>query len=156
MKRYFVTLGVALLWCGAVFGTAHAEPVRQEALVIDGVYARATAPGQEVGVVYLVIDNTGAVADRLVSASSPAAQHVALHSSQMTHDMASMHHETSFEIPAHGRMELKPGGLHLMLEGLKKPLKEGDVLSVKLRFERSGEVELTVPVKALMPHDMMH
>ncbi len=149
----------------SIFGAAHAEPVRQDALLIDGVYARATVPGQEVGAAYLTIDNTGASSDRLVSASSPVARKVALHSSQMEQGMARMHHETSLEIPAHGRIELKPGGLHLMLEDLKRPLREGETLSMKLKFERSGEVEVALPIKPVMPedgmdsmmhHDMMH
>ncbi len=165
MKQCSVTHGVALLLCWAGFVAAHAEPVRQEALVIDGVYARATVPGQEVGAAYLTIDNTGAVPDRLLSASSPVARRVALHSSQMEQGMSRMRHETSLEVPAHGRIELKPGGLHLMLENLKKPLREGETLSLKLKFERSGEIEVALPIKpvtpedgvgAMMHHDMMH
>jgi len=138
--------------------------VRLGALVIDGVYARATAPGQEVGAAYLTIENTGGNADRLLSASSAAARSVVLHSSQMEQGMARMHHETSLEIPAHGRIELKPEGLHLMLEDLKKPLREGETLRMKLKFEHSGEMEVALPVKPLVPeggmgpmhHDMMH
>lgn len=164
MKRYSVTQGVVLLLCWSIFGAAHAGPVRLDALVVDGVYARATVPGQEVGAAYLTIDNTGPLSDRLVSASSPAARRVVLHSSQMEQGMAHMHHETSLEIPAHGRIEFKPGGLHLMLEDLKKPLREGETLSMKLKFERSGEVEVALPIKPVVPeggmdstmhHDMM-
>ena len=165
MKHYFVMAGAALLLCGAMSGVVHAGPVRQQALVIDGVYARATVPGQRVGAAYLSIENNGDAADRLVSASSPVAQRVVLHSSQMEQGMAHMQHETSLEIPAHSRIVLKPGGLHLMLEDLKQPLQEGQTLSMKLKFERSGEVELALPVKPVMAedpmgssmhHDMMH
>ena len=165
MKRYFVMTGAALLLCGAMSGVVQAEPVRQQALVIDGVYARATVPGQTVGAAYLIIENNGDASDRLVSASSSVAHRVVLHSSQMEQGMAHMQHVTSLEIPAHGRIVLKPGGLHLMLEDLKKPLQEGQTLSMKLKFERSGEVEVALPVQPVMAdepmgnamhHDMMH
>ena len=164
MKRYSVLQSAVLLLCWAFVGGAHAEPVRLGALVIDGVYARATAPGQEVGAAYLTIENTGGNADRLLSASTAVARSVVLHSSQMEQGMARMHHETSLEIPAHGRIELKPEGLHLMLEDLNKPLREGETLRMKLKFEHSGEMEVALPVKPLVPeggmgsmhHDMMH
>ena len=164
MNRYSVLQSAVLLLCWAFAGGAHAEPIRLGALLIDGVYARATAPGQEVGAAYLSIENTGGSLDRLLSASSASARSVVLHSSQMDEGMARMHHETSLEIPAHGRIELKPDGLHLMLEDLKKPLREGEMLRMKLKFERSGEVEVVLPVKPLVPengmgsmhHNMMH
>ncbi len=164
MKRYFSMQRMALLFCWLALGAAHAEPVHQGTLLLDGAYARATVPGQEVGAAYLTIENTGAAADRLMGASSSVARSVVLHSSQMDQGMARMHHEASLEIPAHGRVEMMPGGLHLMLEDLKKPLREGETLRMKLKFEHAGEVDIAVPVKPLLPeggmgtmhHDSMH
>ena len=151
-----------LLCALALLPDAEAEPVHLKALVIDQAYARATAPGQEVGVVYLTIENTGKTAEQLLSASSPAARIVTLHSTRMTGGMSSMHHQDAFDIPAGGKLELQPSGLHLMLEGLKAPLVEGKEIMVRLKFGQSGAVEVPVPVRSMgagsdmgsMHHDM--
>ncbi len=155
MKRYSMTRRIALFLGLVAMGLANAEMTRLGSLQIDGVYARATVPGQEVGAAYLTIENSGATMDRLIAASSTVARSVLLHSSQMDQGMARMHHETSLDIPAHSRIELKPGGMHLMLQDLKLPLHEGDTLHLKLKFEKSGEVELTAPVKSLLPMEEM-
>lgn len=140
----------------------HAEPVRVKQLVIDSVFARATVPGQPVGVVYFTVRNSGTSPDRLLSASSPIASHVTLHSTVMMQGMSSMHHLEAFDIPAGGVLELRPGGFHLMLDDLKAPLKQGGLIALKLNFEKSGEVDVSVPVRgpgagmdmAPMHHDM--
>ena len=146
----------------AFLSPARAEPVQLKALAIDQAYARATAPGQDVGVVYLTVENAGKSGDRLVSASSPAARQVTLHSTRMAQGMSSMHRQEAFDVPAGGTLQLHPDGLHLMLEGLKAPLHEGDRISLTLRFEKSGEVSVPVTVRGLdasmdmgsMHHDM--
>ncbi|PZP55043.1 MAG: hypothetical protein DI596_11980, partial [Azospira oryzae] len=60
-----------------------------------------------------------------------------------------MRHLPAIEVPAHGTVELKPGGTHLMLMGLKQPLKEGERFPLTLRFERSGTVALQVAVRKM-------
>lgn len=152
-----------LLCTLAFLPEAGAEPVHFKALVIDQAYARATAPGQEVGVVYLTVENTGKAAEQLLSASSPAARSVTLHSTRMSGGMSSMHHQAAFDIPAGAKLELQPSGLHLMLEGLKAPLVEGKEIVVRLTFGQSGAVDVPVPVRGLgaepdmgsMHHDRM-
>ncbi|MDE2344363.1 MAG: copper chaperone PCu(A)C [Betaproteobacteria bacterium] len=128
---------------------AGAQPVHLKTLVIDQAYARATAPGQEVGVIYLTIENTGKQEEHLLSATSPVARVVTLHSTRMSGGMSSMHRQSSFAIPAGSKLELQPSGLHLMLEGLKEPLVEGQQIAVRLRFDPAGEVEVSVPVRGM-------
>ncbi len=155
MKRYSLLQLAAFILGLLATGLANAEMTRLGSLQIGDVYARATVPGQEVGVAYLTIENSGPTMDRLIAASSTVARSVQLHSSQMDQGMASMHHEPRLDIPAHSRLEMKPGGLHLMLQDLKQPLHEGDTFHLKLKFEKSGEVELSVPVKPLLPQEEM-
>jgi copper(I)-binding protein len=50
------------------------------------------------------------------------------------------------EIPVHGTLEMKPGGYHIMLMGLVKPLKKGDEIEITLTFEKAGAVVVKVPV----------
>ncbi|MDE1941985.1 MAG: copper chaperone PCu(A)C [Betaproteobacteria bacterium] len=139
----------SLLSVLALVPEAGAQPVHFKTLVIDQAYARATAPGQEVGVIYMTIENTGKQDQHLLTATAPVARAVTLHSTHMSGGMSSMHRQASFAIPAGSKLELQPSGLHLMLEGLKKPLVEGKQIVVRLRFEPAGEVEVPVPVRSM-------
>lgn len=122
-------------------------------ILISGAYARATVPGQDVGAVYMTIENKGDQPEQLLGANSPIASDVMLHSTQMTQGMSSMHHMVTLEVPAHGKVELKPGSYHLMLDNLHQPLKTGDSIAVNLDFRHAGIMHLQVPVKTLMPMD---
>ena len=58
-------------------------------------------------------------------------------------------------VPASGSVELKPGSYHVMLIGLKKPLKAGETIALTLDFEKAGKVSITVPIRAMAAeHDM--
>ena len=116
-------------------------------LTIGHPYARSTVPGQSVGGGFLSIANKGAD-DRLLSATSAAAKSVELHSMSMDGDVMRMRQVDGIALPAGKTIELKPGALHLMLMGLKAPLKPGDTLPVTLKFEKSGEVTVTLNVQA--------
>jgi copper(I)-binding protein len=97
--------------------------------------------------IYMVIHNAGADADRLVSASAAVARAVELHETRIEGGMAQMRKIAGIPVPANGKTELKPGGLHVMLIGLKRDLKAGETFPVTLKFERYGEVRLTVQVR---------
>ena len=85
-------------------------------------------------------------ADRLVGASSPAAEAAQIHKTESVDGVMKMREAGPLEIPAMGTLEMKPGGYHIMLMGLKQPLKEGDTLEVTLTFEKAGQVAVKVPV----------
>ena len=114
---------------------------------IEDSWARATAPGAKVGAGYMKI--TSGAADRLVGASTPAAQRVELHVTMKEGDVMRMREVKAYDIPAKGGFELKPGGAHLMLVDLKAPLKEGTKVPLTLRFEKAGEVKVELQVRAL-------
>jgi copper(I)-binding protein len=97
--------------------------------------------------VYLILVNKGDAPDALVAASCDAANTVELHETQMKGNVMRMVPVPRIGVPAKGRTELKPRGLHLMLIGLKRDLKAGDEIKMTLRFEKSGEKELTVKVR---------
>ena len=115
---------------------------------IEKPWARATPPGAAVAGGYLRIRNQG-VADRLVGASSPAAARVELHVHVNNKGVMEMREVKGYDVPAKGSFELKPGGAHLMFIDLKQPLKEGDRVPVKLRFEKAGEVDAEFQVGGL-------
>ena len=109
-------------------------------VAIEKPWARATAPGAKVAGGYMVIRNAGAAADRLVSASSPAAVKVELHVHVNEGGVMKMREVPGYDVPATGSFELKPGGAHLMFTEIKRPFKEGEKLPVTLKFEKAGEI----------------
>ncbi|HET6720809.1 MAG TPA: copper chaperone PCu(A)C [Rhodocyclaceae bacterium] len=117
---------------------------------IESPWARPTAPGAKVGGAFMTLVGSGQ-ADRVVGASSPAAAAVELHTHIMENGVAKMRAVPAIDVPAGGRIELKPGGLHLMLINLKAPLKAGETIALKLRFEQAGEIEVKVPISAQPP-----
>lgn len=127
---------------------ASAQDGRIGALRIDRPFARATAGFTVPGAAYLTIRNEGSQADRLLGAGTPAARAVELHATVREGDVMRMRALTAIDLPPGETVALDPGGrLHLMLIGLKAALKAGDRISLTLRFERAGEVVLSVPVE---------
>jgi copper(I)-binding protein len=112
-------------------------------------WARPAAAGAT-GAAYMVITNTGAVADRLVGASSAVARKVEFHSTMVDEQgVATMRGVQAIELPPGGEARLAPGGLHMMLIGLTQPLKAGEpAFPLTLTFERAGEVTVEVAVQA--------
>ncbi len=128
---------------------ARAEPITLGDLAIDGMWTRATAPRAPNGGAFLTIRNAGAQDDRLVSVSTPAAARAELHSHTMADGMMRMRPvEGGIAVPAGGSAELQPGGLHVMMMGLKAPLVQGTSIPVTLTFEKAGTATIDVPVLA--------
>jgi len=146
---------LATLVIGATALSAQAHDFKLGNIRIDHPYARATAAGQPTGGAYLKLDNQGGD-DRLLSASAPVSRSVEMHSMTMDGDVMRMRQVQAIELPAGKTVELKPGGLHIMLVGLKAPLKAGDSFPMKLTFAKAGEVTVGVMVQAASPEPMQH
>jgi len=107
---------------------------------VEKPWSRATPAGAKVGAGFMRLRNAGA-ADRVVGAASPVAGRVEMHITVRDGDVMRMREVTSFEVPAGGSFELKPGGAHLMLVDLIRPLKKGEKVPLTLRLEKGGEQE---------------
>jgi len=129
-------------------GAAMTPAAKVGQVSIGSPWARATAPGAAVGGGFLLLDNAGAD-DRLVGASSPVSATVELHTMSMENNVMRMREVPAIDLPAGKRVELRPGGLHIMFIDLKAPLKAGESFPVRLRFEKAGEVEVTFKVEAM-------
>jgi copper(I)-binding protein len=125
-------------------------------LQIRHPWARATPPGTTVGVGYFEIRNTGKQPDRLLSATSPAARQVEMHISEHAGEVAKMRQLRAFEVPARERLTLEPNGAHLMLVDLVQPLKKGERVPMKLRFERAGEIDIEFEVQEMGSRHSRH
>lgn len=109
--------------------------------------ARARLTPARVGAVYLTLVNTSGREDRLVGAESTTAGRVELHEVIAQGELLRMHpRPEGFVVPAGGRVELAPGGKHLMLYAVQSSPAS---VPLTLHFEKAGTVHLTVPVSAL-------
>lgn len=98
--------------------------------------------------VYMKLVNRGAQADRLISAKADVCTTVELHETVMQGDVMQMRPVANgIEVPANGSVELKPGGLHVMLIGLTKDLNPGDKFPVTLQFEKAGTITVQAEVR---------
>jgi len=116
---------------------------------IEDAWSRATAPGAKIAAGYMTINNAAKTPDKLMSASSPAAEKVETHVTVKEGDIFRMREVKGYDIPAGGSFELKPGGAHLMLVNVRSPLKEGDKVPLTLRFQRAGEIKTELHVGRL-------
>jgi len=111
-------------------------------------WARATAPQQKVGGAYVKL--TSPVDDRLVGVSSPVAGRAEVHEMTMEGSVMRMREMTGgIPLPAGKTVALAPGGYHIMLMDLRKPLIAGQVITLRLRFEHGAPLDLEAPVAAV-------
>lgn len=151
--RSMITFAAAL----ALSMFAHAQETAVKDLRIENPYARATAPNQPAGAAYVTIENKGKAGDKLVGASSPVAKSVEIHTMTMEGNVMKMREAGQIELKPAERVEMKPGdGYHLMLMGLRQPLKPGESFPLTLNFEKAGKAEVKVTVRDSAMHGGQH
>jgi len=138
------TIGIILLFVGLVFGAGTASAQTGQ-LEVTNAWARATPGRSEIGAAYATIESP--TADRLVAAASPVAKKVELHTMTMSGTVMQMRPVAAIDIPAGRLVTLAPDGLHIMLEGLKKPLRAGQSFPLTLTFEKAGKRTVEVAVQ---------
>lgn len=115
---------------------------------VDQAWARATAPGQDTGVVYATL--LSPAGDRLLSVASPACSMAMLHENVVHGSMTAMQPlQTGLALPPSQPVHLAPGGIHIMLMGLKQPLVAGDHVPLALTFAHAGTLTVSVPIEPL-------
>lgn len=114
-------------------------------LEVNNAWARATPGKSQIGAAYVTIRSP--TADRLVAASTPIAQKAELHTMEMSGMVMKMRPIASIDIPAGQPVTLGPGGMHIMLMGLKEPLKAGQSFPLTLNFAKAGTRTVDVAVE---------
>jgi periplasmic copper chaperone A len=122
-----------------------------EALDVTDAYVRAVPPGVANSAGFMTLSNGGGEPRFLTGAESPASEVVELHSHTMEGGMMRMRRIERIEVPAGGSVTLEPGGLHLMLIGLKGPLAPGEEVALTLTFDDGGRAVVSAPVRPVMP-----
>lgn len=97
---------------------------------------------------YMLVENVGDQPEKLLRVESDIAEAVELHLSEMADDVMKMRQVEFIEVPPNSKVELKPGGYHIMFIGLNDSLDVGDRVELKLIFENSGELAVLAEVRA--------
>ena len=113
---------------------------------VNKAWVRPTVPGQSVAGAYF--DITSKVPARLVAAKSPISPDVQIHWMQMDGEVMRMREVSAIELPKNKTVSLKPGGYHLMLMQLKKPIQAGETVPLTLVIDTRGKRQ-TVKINAL-------
>jgi periplasmic copper chaperone A len=113
-------------------------------VTVSNAWARPTVPGQQGGGGFMTLQSPKA--DKLLSGSTPVAERFELHTMSMEGDVMKMREVKSIALPAGQKVELKPGGFHVMFIGIKEPLKLGSKVPVTLKFEKASEVKVEFEV----------
>ncbi len=132
---------LSLLVIGA--GTARAADI-----AVTDAWSRATPGAATTGVVYFTITDSGAP-DALTAVSTPIASSASAHESKTVDGVMQMRAVPSVPVDSKAPVTFAPNGYHVMLEGLKQPLKAGDQFPITLTFAHAGAVTTTVAVRAL-------
>lgn len=138
-------LRTIVVLCAAAILLAAPSRAQEGAVVAQDAWARPPAASRNMTGVFLVLENHSGQKRAVVGGSSDAAEKVELHEMKNDSGMMRMSPVSQIEIPANGKTELKPGGLHIMMFGLKGKPVEGDTFVVTLKLDNGA----TVPVKGI-------
>lgn len=130
----FVLTGLSLSACRA-----------EQGIDVGDAWMRPAAQGEN-GAIYFVIQNQGSNADTLTGVSSDVAEAIEIHESKMSGDVMQMQQLDSVPLKPSSEVNFEPGGLHVMIVGLKEDLKVGDEVEITLHFTNFEDIHVKVPV----------
>lgn len=143
MKRIFqIFLTTTLLLCT---GVSFAKGIS-----VDDPYVREVPPGVPTSASFLILKNDSDKEIALIKATSDVAKDVELHEHVHKDGMMEMRQVQKISVPANGTTALKPGGYHIMLIGLTRKIKSGDVVDLALEFDDGSKQAIKAEVKKIM------
>lgn len=120
-------------------------------VTVTDPWIRATVPAQKTAGAFMQLKSSKPV--RLVAVSSPVAGHAEIHQMEMQGGTMRMHAVDGLDLPANQPVNLASGGYHIMLFGLRRPLKDGEQVPMTLSFadasHKRDQLTVQVPVKPL-------
>jgi copper(I)-binding protein len=137
-----------LVMLASLCAIANAAPVSgQDSVMVGDAWAPPSLAGARSGVAYLSVMNHGGPADRLLGASTPVAAKAELHGDELKDGVMSMRRVGPLALAPGEVITLTPGGLHLMLLGLRQPLKPGEHFPITLTFEHHAPITVEADVR---------
>ena len=142
---------ILTLVAGGLFSSgAIAEDVAAKSVEVKGSYIRATIPGQANSSAYFKLKNNSEKDHALVNVTSPVADQVQIHVSIEEKGVAKMRRVSEVALGSHKQAALEPGGMHVMLLGLKKGIQLGETIPLTLAFEDGSSQIVDFPVRGLI------
>jgi copper(I)-binding protein len=135
-----------MMLCIVFAGAAHAADAT---ITVHDAWLRASLGQSPNTAGYMKIENRGATEDRLVSVAVAGANMAHVHESVMKDGVMQMKAVDALSVKPGEAVEFKPGGLHVMVMGLKTPLKAGETVQLRLQFARAGEITVNAQVRGL-------
>ncbi len=124
----------------------------QPKIIVKEAWVREVPPVSTMSAAFMKILNTGNEEDYLIGVKADVSDKAELHTTVMEDGMMKMRRLKEVQVPAGGEVEFKPMGKHIMLIGLKRPLREGQRVKITLLFKKSGSVSVDVPVRSMSMH----
>jgi copper(I)-binding protein len=145
-KLAFVFIYLLMLTaCGPAENSASIEITDAWVRAIDGGMGSMDSTASAL---FMTIQNNNPTSDVLLKVKSDVAAMVQIHFSEVdANGVSSMHEVDGVEIAANGIAELKSGGYHVMLMGLKQDIKEGELIEFTLVFQNAGEMVIEAVVR---------
>jgi len=149
MKRSFMFICTAALFLNAC--------TAPKGITVREAWIRPTVQGEN-GAVYFVLQNDSSEQDELIDVSSNQADSVEIHESSMAAgtEVMQMDQVSSVALDAGSEVTFSPGGLHVMLVGVKNELKAGDVVELTLHFRNHADIPVSVSVAEFAPDEHSH
>lgn len=156
LRRSTPLFAATLLLSSSLY--AHEPPATTPtpSVTVSAAWVRAVPATSANSAAYMTLTNSATEEDHLVSAEATVSQTVELHNVRKNEGMMEMYQVKSIGIPAQGIRELRPGEYHVMLIGLKQPLKMDEQVTLKLNFMNAGAVIVQAPVREAMAPTMNH
>jgi len=144
--------------CAAFLVASHADAdqTKNNGIMVEESWARATAGPAKAGAAYFTVANMGEETDRLVAVKSELAKRTEIHNHLMEDGVMKMRHVDAVEVAPGTPTVLQPGGLHIMFMGLHKPFVKGETLPMTLVFEKAGEIDIEFVVQGVGAKSIQH
>ncbi len=140
MNKLLLTVGLIV-----ITGLSFAKDIS-----VDSPYVREVPPGQMTSASFLTLTNSTDKEISLIKVTSDVAKNIELHEHIHEDGMMSMRQVTKVLIPANGKITLKPGGFHIMLIGLTRKIKAGDIIDLGLEFDNKEKQTIKAEVKKII------
>ena len=130
-------------------GALHAQAAAASTITVRDAWVREAAAGRAVTAAFMVLENKGDAVRALVRGAASVGDTLELHEMKREDGMMRMSPVPRIDVPAHGETVLRPGGLHLMIFGLKAPLAAGDSVRLTLTLDDGSTVRVMAPVRPM-------
>lgn len=146
-----IAASAALLFGVAACSSDDTATPNAPEITVTNQWARTSPMATDMGAAYMTIE--ASALDELIGASvdMSVAMMAEVHETISENGATKMQEVDRVEVTPDAPIEMKPGGYHIMLMGLKKPLESGETITVTLKFSKSGETTVEVPVQEDAP-----